>query len=404
MKKQIILSIIITNFNKAKYLIECLNSITKQNLYKVEVILIDDNSSDQSKKILKKYKDKIQIIYNKKNLGPSACRNKGIKKANGLYTVFVDADDKICASLNKIKKNILLQKSNSDLILMKYLSTSSDLNNYNFFINEKKIYKKYPTDLFLKKKINLLNQHESVWYILFRNNFLKKNKILFLKKSNCLEDLDFVVRSILLSNNISLLNIKYYFYRELAESLKKNFSIDRTRGALNVYRSLKSFNKKKLTSIKKKFLNLRIMFAKNIFFMRYYLLTKKKNFVINKNINKFAYEIKKNIVKNFSIKKNDKIAIYCYGPSGKFLFKMLNEMGLREVIFLDDRLDLVSTIPRTHKIYKLNKEIAENYKIIIANPKRFIVSNIKNKNKKVKMLNFNINDFPMKRDSNSNSF
>ena len=51
MNKDIILSIIITNFNKAKYLNECLNSIIQQKLEKVEVILIDDNSNDQSKKI-----------------------------------------------------------------------------------------------------------------------------------------------------------------------------------------------------------------------------------------------------------------------------------------------------------------------------------------------------------------
>ena len=92
------------------------------------------------------------------------------------------------------------------------------------------------------------------------------------------------------------------------------------------------------------------------------------------------------------------------GPSGKFLFKMLNEMDLRDVIFLDDKVNLLSTIPKQHKIYKLNKKITENYKIIIANPKKYIVSIIKNKNKRIKMLTFNINDLPMKSETNSNSF
>ena len=118
----IFLSIVITNFNKAKYLNECLNSITKQNLANIELILIDDNSKDQSRKILKKYKNKIKIIYNKKNIGPSASRNIGIKIASGTYITFVDADDKIFNCLSKIIKNIVHQRNKSDLILLKYLS------------------------------------------------------------------------------------------------------------------------------------------------------------------------------------------------------------------------------------------------------------------------------------------
>ena len=389
----IFLSIVITNFNKAKYLNECLNSITKQNLANIELILIDDNSKDQSRKILKKYKNKIKIIYNKKNIGPSASRNIGIKIASGTYITFVDADDKIFNCLSKIIKNIVHQRNKSDLILLKYLSTNQSLNNYNYFLNQKKLFQKFSTDLFIKKKIYILNQHESVWYIFFRNNFLKKNKILFLEKSNCFEDLDFVVRSILLSKFIGLLNIKYYFYRELKNSLKKNFSIDRVLGALSVYRSLENFKKKKLTPIKTKFLKLRLEFVKNIFILRYYLLNKNKHFTQHIKIQKYVHEIKKKAIKKFKIKENDKIAIYCYGPSGKFLFKLLNELNLNKIIFVDDYTKFINKTIKNHKIYKLNQVIKKNYKIIIANPKRSIISNIRKKNKEIKMLEFNINDF-----------
>ena len=276
-KKKILLTIIITNFNKEKYLNECLKSITKQKLEKIEIILIDDNSNDRSKKILKKYKKKIQIIYNKKNLGPSICRNIGIKKANGLYLAFIDADDKIYHKLSTITNNITSQKNENQLIILKYVSTNNKLNNDSLFLNKKKIIQEYSTDFFLKKKIKVFLQHEPVWYILFLKSHLKKNKIAFLEKSNCLEDLDFVIRSISLSKYVGLLNLKYYYYRELKESLKKDFSIKRTLGVLNVYKSLQNFLKKnRLSFIKKKLLTLRIIFAKNIFFMRYYLLNKKK--------------------------------------------------------------------------------------------------------------------------------
>ena len=219
-KKKILLTIIITNFNKEKYLNECLKSITKQKLEKIEIILIDDNSNDHSKKILKKYKKKIQIIYNKKNLGPSICRNIGIKKANGLYVAFIDADDKIYHKLSTITYNITTQKNKNQLIILKYVSTNHELNNDSLFLNKKKIIQEYTTDFFLKKKIKVFLQHDPVWYILFLKSHLKKNKITFLEKSNCLEDLDFVIKSISLSKYVGLLNHKYYYYRELKESLK----------------------------------------------------------------------------------------------------------------------------------------------------------------------------------------
>ena len=107
-KKKIILTIVITNFNKEKYLSDCLKSIISQKSEEIEIILIDDKSTDNSKKKFEKFNKKINIIYNKKNFGPSICRNIGIRKANGLYIAFVDADDKIYPILkillNKIKK------------------------------------------------------------------------------------------------------------------------------------------------------------------------------------------------------------------------------------------------------------------------------------------------------------
>lgn len=400
MRENILLSIIITNFNKAEYLNECINSITRQNLEKVEVILIDDNSRDKSRKILKKYEKKIKIVYNKKNKGPSACRNIGIKLSSGIYVSFVDADDKIYASLSKIKKNIIYKKNKSDLILLKYSSTNSSLNNYGYF-SKKKLFQGFLTDLFLKKKLFFLKQEESVWYIFFRKDFLKKKKILFLEKSNCLEDLDFFVRSILLSKYIGLLNIKYYFYRELEQSLKKKFSIDRTLGAFNVYKSIKSFQKKKLTPVKINFLNMRLKFVKNIFLLRYYLLNNKKNFIRNKKFQNIVCEFKKKIVKNFKIKKNDKIAIYCYGPSGKFLYKLLKELGLNKILFIDDNKRLINKNIKKDKICSLDQIINKNFKVIIANPKKRVVLNIRKKNKEIKMLHFDINKFSINLGKNS---
>ena len=89
-------SVIIPVFNSEKYLSDCLKSVLNQNHTNYEIIIINDNSTDSSKKILNKFKkkySKIRILNNKINLGVSASRNKGILKAKGNYIVFLDSDD-----------------------------------------------------------------------------------------------------------------------------------------------------------------------------------------------------------------------------------------------------------------------------------------------------------------------
>jgi glycosyltransferase involved in cell wall biosynthesis len=396
-KSNIIITIIITNFNKDKYLRDCLKSIITQKLEEIEIILIDDNSNDNSKKILKdiirEYKKKIKVIYNRKNLGPSRCRNIGIKQAKGSYIAFVDSDDKIYTTFKILINCLKKQKNNNQLIILKYISSNKTLNNNNLFIDKNKKLNEYSTDFYLQKKIKFLTQHESIWYILYLKSYLKENKISFLKESDCLEDLDFVTKSISLSKNIALLNKKYYYYRELKSSLKKNYSKKRALGAMCVYKSLIYFIKKeKLSSVKKKLLNYRIKFVKNIFLMRYFLLKKKNILLNNMNIENNINLIKKRIIKNFSIKLKDKIAIYCYGPSGKFLYEILKEANIKDLIFIDDKISFLNKTNIEHKIYNFNKKLLKNYKIIIANPKEYIVSNIKKKNPKFNMYNFNINE------------
>lgn len=100
-------SLIIPVYNKAPFLKRCLESI--EPVEGLEVIIIDDHSTDGSKAILDAYKDKFQIIYRKKNYGVSNARNYGMSLAKGDYIAFLDADDKFvtgaCASLVKMAYN-----------------------------------------------------------------------------------------------------------------------------------------------------------------------------------------------------------------------------------------------------------------------------------------------------------
>ena len=91
-----IISIVIPIYNSAKYLPEAIDSVLRQSYQKVEIIIVDDGSTDNTRQVvekyMKKYPDKIKCFH-QENKGPSAARNKGIQESKGKYIAFLDADD-----------------------------------------------------------------------------------------------------------------------------------------------------------------------------------------------------------------------------------------------------------------------------------------------------------------------
>ena len=94
MQKNLV-SIYITNFNYSEYIEKSIRSVLDQTYKNIEIIIIDDNSTDNSKLKLNKYikHPKIKIIFNKKNLGLLKSSNIAIKASNGEYVMRLDADD-----------------------------------------------------------------------------------------------------------------------------------------------------------------------------------------------------------------------------------------------------------------------------------------------------------------------
>lgn len=95
------ISIIVPIYNVDKYLEETINSIINQTLKEIEIILVNDGSTDNSGKIcdeLKKKDNRIKVIH-KKNMGVSAARNSGLKIATGEFVGFVDSDDIVCSDM-----------------------------------------------------------------------------------------------------------------------------------------------------------------------------------------------------------------------------------------------------------------------------------------------------------------
>ena len=91
------ISIIVPVYNVEKYLKECLDSLINQTLEDIEIICINDGSTDNSLAILEEYqkKDSRIKVFSQKNQGVSAARNLGIEKATGEYLTFLDSDDRL---------------------------------------------------------------------------------------------------------------------------------------------------------------------------------------------------------------------------------------------------------------------------------------------------------------------
>lgn len=95
------LSVIVPVYNTAVYLQECVESIYAQGVAGMEVIFVDDASTDDSLQVLKALQQKypFRILTQEKNGGQSAARNRGIREAQGRYLLFVDSDDRLCPGI-----------------------------------------------------------------------------------------------------------------------------------------------------------------------------------------------------------------------------------------------------------------------------------------------------------------
>ena len=121
MKKELV-SIIVPVYNGEKYIEKCIESINKQTYKEIEIIVINDGSTDKTKEILEEIsmKQKNMTILNKKeNKGTAICKNIGIQHSKGKYIFFVDSDDTITEdAINKMLN--LLKKNNGDAIRTTY--------------------------------------------------------------------------------------------------------------------------------------------------------------------------------------------------------------------------------------------------------------------------------------------
>lgn len=197
-----LISIIIPIYNAEKYILKLTETLINQTYKNIEIILVNDGSTDNSLKIcneLEKKDDRIKVI-DKENGGVSSARNKGIEVSNGDYVTFIDADDNI--GENYIKK--MVENIEDEYCLIKC--------NYKNKLKEKILSK----DKYLEKIISgeILGV---CWGYLFNSKLLKN--IYFDKNTSYMEDSIFIVQYLLKIKNVKIIDNDLYIHNYNMESL-----------------------------------------------------------------------------------------------------------------------------------------------------------------------------------------
>lgn len=240
-------TILIANYNNASYLEKCINSALNQNYGDKEIIVIDDNSNDNSIKILNRYKKKIKIIFNKKKKGLGFINQinvyyLGFKKAKGDLVFFLDSDD----YFNKFKISYIvkLYLNNPNKKFFFDLPIILDKNHRNYVGIKKKFFKRnwsyiHPTSCISIKK-NFLNK---IFKLIYVNKF-----------SDIWMDFRINICVRYIFKDFCLVNKNLTFYRKTNNSVSSNFkflSVNWWRRRLQAHHYVFFFLKKNKLPIRK---------------------------------------------------------------------------------------------------------------------------------------------------------
>lgn len=235
---EIKVSVIVPIYNTEKFLRKCIESILNQILKDIEIILINDGSTDESHVICKeyyeKYPQKIKYINNK-NIGCSATRNLGISLAQGEYIAFVDSDDYIDKEMYEemYKK---AKKEDLDILI-------SGVRYHYTYINPVRISDVYPKNI--NKKTDLLkpeNRIGNCYNKLFKRELLEKTDIKFLEGIHYLEDLVFCFKLFCKAENVTYLEKSYYNYVQHGKN--SIFNLENRLGGFIAFNEIYNYLKK----------------------------------------------------------------------------------------------------------------------------------------------------------------
>ena len=221
-------SIIIPIYNVEEYLPACLDSVIYQSFKEIEIILINDGSTDKSTEIAREYakKDSRILLIEQENQGLSIARNIGLKRASGDYIIFVDSDDFISINLCQELHNIL---QCDKIEVLRFQA-------FNFM----PLYIP-PSDQGIFNGIAYAKQHLGVlymgcaWLYVVKRKFLISHQITFIPNI-FYEDMTFIMELFLKSESFFMSNLRGYYYR-----IRKNSITQSKMNEIKIQKSIDSY-------------------------------------------------------------------------------------------------------------------------------------------------------------------
>lgn len=222
-------SVIVPIYNAADFLRPALDSVIAQTLQGIEIICIDDGSTDKSLEILKEYQEKDERIriVTETNAGPALARNNGIRRARGEYLAFLDADDFYHPEFLEELYN-LAKRDNLDIAISKY-----DIYNTRKARHEASAGADH-SDIFTPGKVTSKSEYPDIilasttgaaWNKLFRRSFVEDNGLTFLQEVRMYEDVYFTVVAMSLAERVGKVHKILMHHRIHSEqSRAKHFS------------------------------------------------------------------------------------------------------------------------------------------------------------------------------------
>ncbi|CUQ11738.1 Hyaluronan synthase [Turicibacter sanguinis] len=292
------ISVIVPVYNVENYIVECLNSILNQTFEDIEVIIVNDGSTDNSmdkiKKIIKG-NNNIQVI-NKNNGGLSSARNEGLMYAKGEYVIFIDSDDFIETDF---LQNLYREAKQYNLDIA--------CGGYKKFFSEERIEEKKRKEKiielgvvegnqFLLAQLENQDYRMEVWDDLYRREFLLNNNLIF-TEDLLHEDEEFTPKSLLLAKRVKLVNTYGYLYRQRENSITTSKTTIKNIESIYyiIYEFKKMFDQSK-NDVEKKCLSQLICIMIDIYFCKIHLSNELQKFDLAKKLN--IYKITRDLDKN----------------------------------------------------------------------------------------------------------
>ena len=218
-------SVVVAAYNVEKYIERCLSSLRNQTLREIEFLIVNDGSTDNTKKICEAFEqmDSRFRLISQKNGGLSEARNTGIQNANAHFIAFVDADDYVHETFyEKLYKTLI--KENADVVICDFIKVWEDQR-----LNIVKSKRSFFNNSLLKEDIitNFLTRHDEsfvvAWNKLYKLEIIKQHNISFLNKA-FFEDVGFMSQYVMFAKKINYLSEPLYNYVQRDGSITKSYN------------------------------------------------------------------------------------------------------------------------------------------------------------------------------------